>query len=66
MKNRLLSEILPSLDTSVPAKHPKCLGYTDEWTREFDCEYQTSLECTDCKYGGHGGRKDPEAKVNQL
>lgn len=46
-------------------RHPKCLGYQ---TREgdYDCEYQTKLDCDQCKYGGHGGRKDPESKCNQL
>lgn len=43
-------------------KHPKCLGETDYWG-EFDCGYQTTLICEDCKYGA--GRKDPEARCNQ-
>lgn len=50
----------------VTKKHPKCMGYK-EWTGngyEFDCDYNTKLDCGECKYGG--GRKDPEAKCNQL
>jgi len=43
-------------------KHPKCLGYKNEYTEEFECEYGSKLECSDCKYGH--GRKDPEAKCN--
>lgn len=48
-----------------PKKHLKCRGYTN-WALEFDCEYESTVMCEDCRYGGHGGRKDPEAKVNQL
>ena len=44
-------------------KHPKCLGEKDYWG-DFDCGYQTTLMCEDCKYGL--GRKDPEAKCNQI
>lgn len=55
-----VGEIVPSV------KHPKCGGYK-EWTDygyEFDCSYNTTLECDECKYGV--GRKDPAAKCNQL
>ena len=45
-----------------PSKHPKCLGYRDEWTLEYDCEYMSNLTCDECKYGL--GKKDPEAKCN--
>ena len=44
-------------------RHPKCAGYRDDWTLEFDCGYRTTLLCEECKYGC--GRKDPEAKCNQ-
>ena len=47
-------------------RHPKCLGFFTEdigWGSEFDCGYDTTLDCEDCKYGI--GRKDPEAKCNQ-
>jgi len=60
---------LKVIASEEPKKHPKCLGYEcgnplDGY--DFDCEYQTILTCDECKYGGHGGRKDPEAKCNQL
>ena len=44
-------------------RHPKCAGYRDDYTLEYDCGYDTILDCEDCKYGC--GRKDPEAKCNQ-
>lgn len=47
----------------VERVHPKCLGWFDYWG-EFDCDYNTVLICDECKYGV--GRKDPEAKCNQL
>ena len=31
---------------------------------EFNCEYDSNLDCEECKYGC--GRKDPEAKCNQI
>jgi hypothetical protein len=46
-------------------KHPKCKGFK-YWTDcgyEFDCGYDSTVDCDECKYGG--GRKDPEAKCNQ-
>jgi len=45
-------------------RHPKCLGSHDEMNGDYDCEYQSSLTCEECKYGI--GRKNPEAKCNQL
>lgn len=32
---------------------------------EWDCGYNTSIDCEECKYSGFG-RKNPEAKRNQL
>lgn len=62
----LSGELLFTLVAAPASKrHPKCLGYTN-WAQEFDCEYESNLDCSECKYGGGGGRKDPEAKVNQL
>lgn len=57
------SGILDNLNQ--PNKHPKCKGYFDHTavSYEWDCEYDTILECEECKYGM--GRKDPEAKCNQ-
>lgn len=48
-------------------RHPRCKGIVLEYNDgefEYDCSYNTSLDCDDCKYGI--GRKDPEAKCNQL
>jgi len=53
-----------NLEESKNKKHPKCLGYYDEFSGDYDCEYGTKLICEDCKYGM--GRKDPEAKCNQI
>lgn len=54
-------------DTSIDEgfiRHNKCMGYK-YWTDcGYYCDYGSELECDDCKYGG--GRKDPEAKCNQL
>jgi len=44
----------------------ECAGYENwtNWGYDFDCGYETTIDCDDCKYGG--GRKDPEARCNQL
>ena len=54
------------LENIKPAKHPKCKGYWSHTPNgsEFDCEYGPVIICEDCKYGA--GRKDPEAKCNQI
>ena len=49
---------------SSPKLH-KCTGY---WSHnsdgsEFDCGYDTIIDCDHCKYSV--GKKDPEAKCNQ-
>lgn len=50
-----------------PKKHPKCklVHWTSVWGGEYDCEYGSTLTCHECKYGEHGGTKDPKAKCNQ-
>ena len=48
------------------SRHPKCRGYRTQdigWGSEYECGYETTIDCDGCKYGG--GRKDPEAKCNQ-
>ena len=57
---------------NVPTKVPDtgCKGYK-EWTDfgyEYDCGYDTTLDCGDCKYCKNrvGRGKDPEAKCNQI
>ena len=65
-------EKLKSMMVEPPAKcrppHPKCKGYVAYSMdgNEYDCEYGSKLECDQCKYGGWGGKKDPEAKCNEL
>lgn len=52
-----------------PAEETKgCRGFKSmtDLGYEYDCGYNTSLDCEECKYGGCGGNKDPEAKDNQL
>lgn len=53
--------------SEVPEKIPEsgCKGFKT-WTDsgyEYDCGYETKIECEDCKYGG--GRKNPDAKINK-
>lgn len=46
--------------------HPKCKGFETVdtgWGSDFDCGYDTVLDCGECKYGA--GTKDPNAKVNR-
>lgn len=49
---------------TLPVKHYKCKLEYDQFTGDYDCGYKTKLICEECKYGC-GGKKDPEAKVNQ-
>lgn len=47
--------------------HLKCKGSVcDVPSEEFDmsCGYESALDCGECMYGA--GRKNPEAKCNQL
>jgi hypothetical protein len=53
----------PEQKTWEDKRHPKCKGSYDAYTGEYECGYDTSLICEDCKYGI--GREDPEAKCNQ-
>ena len=58
---------------SIPG-HSKCLGYQDPYMLDYDCGYNTKIDCSDCKYNiqlidgkiVRIGRKDPNAKCNQL
>lgn len=48
------------------SRHPKCKGYKTQdfgWGSEYDCEYDTKIDCDECKFGG--GRKNPKSKCNQ-
>lgn len=44
-------------------RHPKCKGHYDEINGNYGCEYDTVLDCGECKYGA--GKKDPDAKCNR-
>jgi len=66
---RLLKGLKPQLnilDVSCSSlRHPKCKGFKTPdvgWGSDYDCGYDTTIDCDECKYGG--GRKDPEAKCN--
>ena len=54
---------------SGSSRHPKCAGKQCNHPLdppEFECGYNTTIECEECKYCiGAMGRKDPEAKCNQ-
>lgn len=53
------------LEKPRATKHPKCKGYQMDYDPyDYDCDYNTTITCEDCKYGM--GKKDPEAKCNQL
>ena len=45
--------------------HAKCGLRFDAHNGDYDCEYAPTIACEDCKYGGFGGKKDPEARCNQ-
>lgn len=48
------------------SKHLKCKGYMTPdygWGSDFECGYETSIDCDDCKYGR--GKKDPNSKKNK-
>jgi len=41
-----------------------CAGYRDQYTGEFDCEYQAPFSCEECMYCEYRktGGKNPQAK----
>jgi len=43
----------------------KCKIEYDPYNGDYDCGYCTKIYCSECKYGNHGGRKDPNAKINE-
>ena len=50
-------------------KNPKCKSYPCNNyfdPIEYACGYDTKIGCDECKYGMGGGKKNPEAKCNQL
>lgn len=65
LKNLKIDLSVLSMDDNKPTKrHPKCRGWYDEFSGDYDCDYYSVLSCDDCKYGA--GEKDPEAKCNQI
>lgn len=56
-------DLTPFSPLVMAKRRSKCKGSYDEYHGEFDCEYGSYLDCSDCKYGL--GFKDPEAKCNQ-
>ena len=42
-----------------------CLESLDRYSSEYDCEYKTWLDCSDCMFGSWGGRKDPRSQKYQ-
>ena len=54
--------------TNNKTKHSKCITIQCNHPLdpiEYECGYYTTIDCDECKYNEHGGRKDPEAKCNQ-
>jgi hypothetical protein len=46
-------------------KGKKCPYGSFDYYGEFDCALSAPFNCEECKYGGCGGRKNPEAKKYQ-
>jgi len=70
MTKKSTKEFKPRLDIldvyNSYSKHPKCKGFKIPdigWGYDYDCGYNTSIDCDECKYGS--GKKDPEAKCNR-
>ena len=66
MKNEIDFKVVKVLPGKEIKHHAKCRLLFDAHNGDYDCEYRTTITCEDCKYGSCGGRKDPEAKCNQL
>ena len=64
---KITYEIKPRLNIfDMDNKHPKCKGFKTldvGWGSDYECGFDTLIDCDECKYGG--GRKDPEAKCNR-
>ena len=67
--NTIIFQIFNNITDIKTKRHPKCKGYATSGLdyEDFDCGYDTTIMCEDCKYCAGGmGRKDPEAKCNQV
>lgn len=63
-----MKNLTAELNLNGNYKHPKCKSYqcNNQFDPiEFGCEYESNIDCDECKYNGRGGRKNPEAKCNQ-
>lgn len=60
-------KLFPSGKKRNPKPAGGCKGYRTDGPDgyDFDCEYDTTINCDDCKYSNARGRKDPAAKCNQ-
>lgn len=66
IKSEIAKLILPVVGISFGEKKTGCLGFKELDTgngSDYDCGYDTKLDCDDCKYGR--GRKNPASKVNR-
>lgn len=61
-----MSIVISRIKDPRKKKHHKCGGYSEHTPNgtEYDCSYQSSLTCEECKYGL--GTKDPNAKCNKV
>lgn len=67
-KTETVDDVLQNIDGYIPER-PRNVGckgfkYMTDCGWEYDCGYNTTLDCEECKYGG--GRKNPESKKNQI
>ena len=66
-RNKTKSKLgIPVVGVSFGERKAGCLGYeTVDLGNgvDYECGYNTKIDCDECKFGG--GRKNPEAKVNQ-
>lgn len=67
---KMIKELKPQLNilgvSGSFSRRPKCKGFKTPdygWGSDYDCGYETTIDCDECKYGG--GRKNPEAKCHQ-
>jgi len=68
LSKSMLKELATGALNVQRKRHVKCKGYNIPSVdgEDFDCGYGSMLACDECKYGGLGGRKDPEAKRNAV
>jgi hypothetical protein len=59
-------KVMTAYEKRQEKKRAKCKGYAVDNMdgTEYECGYNTTLDCDQCKYGG--GSLNPEAKRNQI